>query len=617
MRRRRRRENGRVPFTLVAAAVPIVVGLLVARHQRLIGILLVLHGLSAGFTLASWPQADSRADLVVAQLSQGAWVFMFLWITLVAYLLPDGRLMSASWRWWVRAGLLGVAVFLAGAVGSDLDGFREAHAGASPPLTWLPPTVSGVLGAIGLLLVVAFLFGGAVAVVLRLRRSSGDARSQLLWLVLGALPVPITLLVGWTFHFVLLGDGGSVFDTFIVAMVVAQPACIGIAVLRHRLFDIELVLSRTLVYLALLVFAVGVYAAALGIANSLFGSDEAGGVLAVAIVAIAVHPAYSLVRARIERLVYGLRSVPQEAIRLLADRAMSADPHHLVEAVTEAVREAVNARTVTVGPPGSGIPIEYRGEHLGDLVVAMPPGHTLSSVDEDLLCDLAQYAAVLVKSELLNADLRESRSQIVTGREEERKRLRRDLHDSVGPSLAAVVLKLSAAGSRADTHERNAILAEAREEVKSAIAEIRRLVDDLRPPAIDEVGLVDAIRQRADALSTEVAFEIVAAPTLAVPAAVEVAAFRISSEAMTNVARHSGASRCRVELACNGSLELTISDNGRGAVGSSPDGVGWNSMRDRAIELGGNCTIANRPEGGTVVRAVLPLTEDGPVEKHP
>ncbi|MBD2760846.1 hypothetical protein IEE94_15200 [Yimella sp. cx-573] len=600
---------------LVASLVPVVVGLLVARRQRLIGLLLVLHGLSVGLMLTHWPRADSRADLVVEQLSQGAWVFMFLWITWVAYLLPDGHHSSRFARRWVHMCLLGVVGFLIGAVGSDPDGFRQANGGAAPPLVWLPPAVSAALGAVGLLFVVAFLFGGVMAVVRRLRRSKGEARRQLLWLVLGAIPVPITLLVGWTFHFVLHRDGGSAFDVLLATMAIALPVCIGIAVLRHRLFDIELVLSRTLVYVTLLLFAIAVYAAALAIADKLLGNDDAGGVLAVAIVAIAVHPAYSLVRTRIERLVYGLRSAPQDAIRLLSERAKAADPHGIVDAVTDAVREAVHAKTVVLGPPGSGTPVEYRGEHLGDLAVETYPGHTLSSVDKALLCDLAQYAAVLVKSERLNAELRESRSQLVTGREEERKRLRRDLHDGVGPSLAAIVLKLNAAQSRPDARARDAILAEAREEVKSAIGEIRRLVDDLRPPAIDEVGLVDAIRQRADSLAGEVSFEVVGVTTRPLPAAVEVAVFRISAEAMTNVVRHSGASRCRVELtACNGELELTVSDNGRGAGHGRHDGVGFNSMRDRAAEVGGTLTIANRAEGGTVVSAVLPLSDDGLME---
>lgn len=192
----------------------------------------------------------------------------------------------------------------------------------------------------------------------------------------------------------------------------------------------------------------------------------------------------------------------------------------------------------------------------------------------------------------------------------QRRRLRRDLHDGVGPSLAAIVLKLNAAQSRADNAEGTGLLAEARDEVKDAIAEVRRLVDDLRPPAIDEVGLLGAIRQRAAALSGELVIEVAGPdPMPALPAAVEVAAFRIASEAMTNVARHAGASRCRVGIAVNGSFELTVADNGRGTHRATECGTGWTSMQERATELGGSCTISSRPEGGLDVRAVLPLEQ--------
>ncbi len=598
-------------LALVAAVVPIVVGLFVVRRQRIIGVMLMLHGLSVGAILAPGPGTDSRAGLVIAQLSQGAWVFLFLWIALVAYLLPDGRFASPRWHRWVGGWLLGVPVFLIGAAG-DTGPIHTSHGGVDPPLPWLSPAVSMALGLVGLLCVVLGLFGSVVAVAQRLRRSTGEERRQLLWLVLGAVPVPITLLAGWTHEFVLHTEPGRAFDAILLVLATALPVCIGIAVLRHRLFDIELVLSRTLVYLTLLLLAVGVYVVVLALTDRLFGDSRAGGVLAVAVVAIAVHPAYSLVRSRIERWVYGFRSAPQEAIRLLAERAETADPHRLVQAVTEAVREAVKAKSVAIGPRGDGVPITYRGEHLGDLVVAMPEGHTLSGPDEVLLHDLAQYAAVLVMAESLNAELRESRSQIVAGREEERRRLRRDLHDGVGPSLAAIVLKLNAAQTRDDVQERNTILVETREEARAAIAEIRRLVDDLRPPAIDEVGLVAAIRQRAAALSGDVAFEVTGTALQSLPAAVEVAAYRIGTEAMTNVVRHSGASRCRVELTRNGSLVLTVSDNGRGEVDGT-GGVGWSSMRARAAELGGSCVMIRRPEGGLVVRAVLPLGETGEV----
>jgi signal transduction histidine kinase len=266
-------------------------------------------------------------------------------------------------------------------------------------------------------------------------------------------------------------------------------------------------------------------------------------------------------------------------------------------------------------PAALRAPMVHRGEHVGQLAIDVPPGREFSPADLELVQDLARYAAILVRAERLNDDLRESRSRIVAGREEERRRLRREMHDGLGPSLAAIVLKLNASQSRTDAVERNALLAETRDEVKDAIAEVRRLVDDLRPPAIDEVGLLAAIRLRAASLSGEVAFEVTGPDRLPpLPAAVEVAAFRIASEAMTNVVRHAAATRCRVGVAVDGSFELTVADNGQGADRATTAGVGWASMRERAAELGGSCTIASRPDGGLVVRAVLPLNQEIPVE---
>jgi two-component system NarL family sensor kinase len=331
-----------------------------------------------------------------------------------------------------------------------------------------------------------------------------------------------------------------------------------------------------------------------------------------------VHPAYTWLRLRIERWVYGYRAQPQQALRLLADRAEAAAPDALPAAVTEAVAEALSVERVWVEDgdvaagetPAVRVPLVHRGQGLGNLAIAVPPGRRLSTDDLALVHDLARYAAVLVHSERQSEQLRGSRSRIVASREEERRRLRRDLHDGVGPTLAAIVLKLNAAQSRADGGERDALLVEARNEVREAITEVRRLVDDLRPPAIDEVGLLAAIRQRAAALSGELEIEVTGPdPVPSLPAAVEVAAFRIASEAMTNAARHSGATRCRVGIQVDGSLQLTVADNGHGTCGSTRPGVGWTSMRERAAELGGSCTMVSRAEGGLLVHAQLPLEQ--------
>lgn len=600
----------------VASAIPVALGLLVVTRgtQRRVGWLLVAHGISVGLLLGSSQVVTGvTAALMVDQLAQGSWIFLFLWLVLIAYLLPDGRPLSSRWRLWIWTGIAGAVLFLVGAAG-DAGGFREAHNGKAPPLIWLPAPLSEVLGVVGLVLVVLLFFGSAVAVRSRLNRATGHSRTQLLWLVWGALAVPLCLLVGWANHFV-LGDHELLIDAALTGVSVALPTAIAVAILRHRLFDIQVVLSRTLTYGVLIVGVVALYALLLLAAEEVGGNGTAGGLMAVAVVAISVHPAYSWLQRRIERWVYGYRSEPHRALRLLADRAEAAEPEALGASITEAVAVALRVDNVWVDTSGVAgddrvvrVMLVHRGEKLGDLAVEVPSGRQLSAADMSLLHDLARYAAVLVRSERQGNQLRESRSRIVGVREEERRRLRRDLHDGVGPSLAAIVLKLNAAQSRAD-QERDALLAEVRDEVKDAIAEIRRLVDDLRPPAIDEVGLLGAIGQRAAALSGDLTIEVAGPdPMPDLPAAVEVAAFRIASEAMTNVLRHSGATRCRVGIAVNGSFELTVADNGRGTDRSIVRGVGWVSMQERAAELGGSCIVSTSGDG-LVVRALLPLEQ--------
>lgn len=606
---------------LGAASVPVLVGLLVLVRaaQRRIGWLLVAQGLCWAVLLVLPDGGMGHAELVADQLTAGSWVFLFLWLVLISYLLPDGHIASPRWRLWVKVGLAGVVAFLVGTAG-DASAFRSDHHGAEPPVPWLPQPLSGLLGAVGLVLTVLLLFGSVLAVRARLRRSSGDTRLQLLWLVWGATSLPVALALVWAGHFV-FGGNPVVVDFALVLAGVALPVTIGIGILRHRLFDIQVVLSKTLTYGVLTMLALGAYAALLALADLVLGHRSAGGLVAVCLVAVAVHPTYALLRRRIERWVYGYRSDPAAALRRLGADVESADPLRVVDTITASVADALRADRVwvrTSGGPGwddprvTVVPLVHRGDRIGDLVVGLPPGRSLSAADTALLHDLARHAAVTVRAAQLAGELQASRSRIVTAREEERKRLRHDLHDGVGPSLAAILLKLQAAQSRTDNDERNALLDEVRNETKSAITEVRRAVDDLRPPAIDEVGLIGAIRQRAVSLSTDsMLFQVLGPDSLPpLPAAVEVAAFRIACEAMTNVARHSGATRCNVQLDLDGTLGLTVSDNGCGRSRAVGRGVGWSSMTERAAELGGSCTSSGSGDSGLVVRAVLPLREN-------
>jgi two-component system NarL family sensor kinase len=609
---------------LTVILAPGVVGFLILRRDdtNRIGWLLAAHSALVGTGFSTPPEgSDAKWVMVVAQISAGWWVLLYLCLVLIGYLFPTGHFRNARWRRWVQVCLAGYVLFVVGAM-DDPDTFHEAYPGRELPLNVLPDVVSGVMGMVGLLFVVASLVGTVFCARARLRDASGDERLQLLWFSWAAVSIPATIGCCWI-DFALTGGAGTITILAICLLGSVIPLVIGVAILRTRLFDIELVLSRTLTYGVLTVGVVGTYALVLLLTQRWVGNDSVGGLIAVGVVAVALLPAHGWLRRRVERWVYGDRSDPGLALRRLAARVEGAtDPAGVIDSVSGSVVDALRVERAWIErdavPDGTDddrvvrVPLVHRGERLGDLAVEVPRGRNLSAADVALLHDLARHAAVVVQAATLAADLQASRARLVTAREEERRRLRRDLHDGLGPSLAAIVLKLNATQNRKDESARAELLSQTLDEATSAISEVRRLVDDLRPPAIDEVGLIGAIRQRAASLTqgSELAVDVSGPASLPpLPAAVEVAAFRIAAEAMTNVSRHSGATQCLVHVAVNGAFELTVSDNGRGARQGTSSGVGWTSMSERAEELGGSCTVTSRNGGGLVVRALLPLTQ--------
>ena len=263
------------------------------------------------------------------------------------------------------------------------------------------------------------------------------------------------------------------------------------------------------------------------------------------------------------------------------------------------------------------LPIAYRGEEVGRLLLPRDGVRAqLVTRDERLLADVVRQAAAAARAGALAAELQASREQLVAAREEERRRLRRDLHDGLGPTLGAVVLRIDTARNLAATRpeESDRVLRQVRDDVSAALADVRRLVHDLRPPALDDLGLAGAVRQQAERLlPPRVAVTVDAGDTTDLPAAVEVAAYRIASEALANVAKHASAARVRVSLARDGdgALEVAVADDGVGIAPGAPAGVGLVSLRERAAELGGRCTVECPASGGTVVRAVLPTDGGG------
>ena len=258
---------------------------------------------------------------------------------------------------------------------------------------------------------------------------------------------------------------------------------------------------------------------------------------------------------------------------------------------------------------------------MGQLLLAeRSRGEALSAADRRLLAIIAQQAGstlhtVRLANELhqVNADLQQSRERLVSAQEEERRRLRRDLHDGIGPTLASLSQRLDTAADLVtrDPQASINVLGEIKSQVRGTLAEIRRLVYALRPPVLDEFGLVSAIREHIAPYHGPNGLDIslrVTEPLPLLPAAVEVAAYRIILEAFTNVIHHAVANACQISiLVKEKDLLVEVADDGKGQPTGFRYGVGLTSMRERAAELGGDFQIETGTDTGTIVRARLPI----------
>ena len=328
--------------------------------------------------------------------------------------------------------------------------------------------------------------------------------------------------------------------------------------------------------------------------------------------------------------MYGERDEPYGVISRLGQQLAAAlAPEAVLPTIVQTVQETLKLPYVAIalqqdgefavvaaaGAPTDGThhwPLAYQNETAGHLIVApRTSGEAFGPADRRLLDDLARQAGVAVHAVRLTADLRRARARLVTAQEEERRRLRRDLHDGLGPQLASQPLTIDAVCKvlAHDPATALELLQDLKAQSLAAMTDIRRLVYDLRPPALDDLGLVATLREQTRRYEhLGVRFTIEVPERLpALPAAVEVAAFRIVQEALTNVARHAQAQSCSVRLAIEDVLSIEICDDGRGLPSDRRAGVGLSSMRERTEELGGRCMIEARAGGGTCVRAWLPL----------
>jgi two-component system, NarL family, sensor kinase len=556
----------------------------------------------------------------------GDWVQVLsvpLLATLGLLLFPDGRLPSKRWLpvlWLAVVGLVGTVVS---------QGFTAGPLQSVPqinnPFGFLPES-SGLLGVP----VVVAMVLCATSLLARYRGAGAEVRQQLRWMALAAVLVVLSLIATLVIDGVTRSQAGWPLYLGAAGVMVAS----GVAVLGYHLWDLNVVVNRTLVY-GSLTATIGLGYAAIVV---LFGQLLDRSIVPVSLVAtlvaaLAILPLRSALQRWVNRLMYGARDEPYAVLAQLGDRlGHSAETDSVLTAIVETICEAlrlpyaaielqsgdtarVAAAYGAAEPPTLvRLPLEYHGVVIGRLAVApRSPTEPLHPRDLQLLRDLAIQAGAAVHSLQLTEDLRRSRERLVTSREEERRRMRRDLHDGLGPTLAAISLGLDTIRRRAkqDGAAANAMLGDVAVLAHQAVSEIRRIANDLRPTSLDQLGLINAVREYAARIeaSAPLAIDVESPDDLSqLPAAVEVAAYRIAVEAVTNVVRHARATSCSVRFGMNGALELEVRDDGRGVDGKS--GVGLLAMKERAEELGGTLLVRSTAGSGTTVLARLPLAPD-------
>jgi signal transduction histidine kinase len=572
----------------------------------------------------------------VAAAWLGSWLYV-LGANLVLFsflLFPDGRLPSPRWR--VAAWLVALAMCLDTAALALTPGALYGFPGVENPFgIEVLAGLSGPLGVITGALALAAILVPVIALIVRFRGARGDERQQIKW-VLYAVALLVAAIVAVNLWPAL--DPSFAGTVVFLAGFLAIPAAIGVAIFKHRLYDIDLVINRTLVYGALTACVVGIYVLVVGYLGALLRTDGnlVVSLVATGVVAVLFAPLRDRLQRGVNRLMYGERDDPYAVVSRLGERLKATlAPDAVLPAIAETVREALKLPYAAVELPRDGgfevaaasgepppdlvrLPLSYQGETVGRLSLgARAPGEGFSAADRRLLEGLAHHSGVAVHGVRVMADLRRSRERLVLAREEERRRLRRDLHDELAPTLAALGLAASTVGELipTDPKKATALNAELGAEIRSAVGEVRRLVYDLRPPTLDELGLVEAVRERTARYTASgeggglrVTVEASGLPA-ELPAAVEVAAYRIVQEALMNVARHAKARTCAIRLSCpeGRALEIEVTDDGAGLPQTPEPGVGLRSMRERAAELGGSCTIERAAPTGTRVFARLPL----------
>jgi signal transduction histidine kinase len=559
-------------------------------------------------------------------LRGAGWLVLVL---VVPILFPAGRPPASPWRWAVPAAVTALVAFTAGSLLAP-NPIDDRLAAVENPLR--PPAfltaVAELLALCALALAAVALVGAVGGLVSRWRSGALLVRQQLLWFTWAAA-VPVAFVP-------VIATGGADAALFGLA-VLPLPVAIGVAVLQHRLYDVTFAVNRTVAWVSLSAALALVYVLVVAGAGALLDARGASWLpwVATGLVALSVAPLRDMLQQAANRLTYGLWAQPEAVLAGVRRRVADAgDASGLLRELVAELGEGLGLARIAVlntdgrllaghgpGEAEEELPLTAYGRRVGVMRWSRPG--PLRARDRALLADLAGHLGALVDAATLVAGLRAAQERLVLAREDERRRLRRDLHDGLGSTLSGLTFITEAARNllRSDVAAAESALSQVRGGIQAAVVDVRRIVDGLTPPSLEQLGLAGAVSELADRLGRDLpgGMAIEASPRLPpLSAAVEVATFRVAQEALTNVLRHARASACRVTLGHDGSaVLLEVDDDGCGTAAERPGGAGLPGMRERAAELGGELTVVGRPGCGTTVRLRLPTAHVAPLATPP
>jgi signal transduction histidine kinase len=672
------RGHGVDLFAIGILVFPIVGALIVSRQPNTVGWIMLgiglgqtvsnAVGLYAEYSLRINPGALPRPDIALA-INEASWVPLIGLVgTYLILLFPDGHLPSPRWKPW--AWLCGVTMVLIYALITVSPGRfgDQGYPGLRNPLgiEALKPVI-GLLYAVLVLLPVCIV-GCAVAMVRRFRRSRGQERLQLKWftattgllaasyLILMLLNLPFLFTHKPTPHWIDIVGYIGIFPFVLI------PIAVGIAILKHRLYDIDVVINKTIVFGALAGFITAVYVAIVVGIGAIIGSggkpNLALSILATAIVAVAFQPVRERVQHFANRLVYGKRATPYEVLAQFATKV--ADTYatedvlpNMARTVAEGTGAAhaevwlrageelrpagswpdtttkdISLPLVTGGelPPFEGvdraIAIRHQGELLGAMTVTKPAGAALTPAEDGLVNDLAAQAGLVLRNVGLTAELLQrlqelnaSRQRLVAAQDETRRRLERDLHDGAQRQLIALKARLADArvATRRDPSATKQILVEVNAEAGEALEALRDLARGIYPPLLADQGLYSALE--AQARKAPIAVEVRGERIGRHPQEIEAAIYFCCLEALQNIVKHAKATETTIEIfSTEDALTFTIADNGCGFDDNKvAEGSGLQNMSDRVEALGGWLSVTSSPGSGTTVAGTVPVRALEPV----